>query len=50
VLVSTGWALSLTAQHQTRKINTTPAPALRVEVVNESDITGKTVYQPQILV
>lgn len=32
------------------KINTTPAPALRVEPEKESDLIGETVYQPQISV
>lgn len=43
VLLSAGWALRFTAQLQTRKINTTPAPPLRVEPAKESDATGKTV-------
>src|SRR5262245_597745 len=42
-LLSAGWMLQLTAQQQTRKINTTPAPPLRVEPAKESDTTGKTV-------
>jgi hypothetical protein len=50
VLASAVWGLRLTAQQQTRKINTTPAPAPRVDAVKESDITGKTVHQPQIIV
>jgi hypothetical protein len=40
----------MTAQQQSRKINMTPAPALRVKAMIESEITGKTVYQPQITV
>ncbi len=43
VLLSVGWLLQLTAQQQTRKINTTPAPPLRVEPAKGSDVTGKTV-------
>lgn len=43
VLLSADWALRFTAQLQTRKINTTPAPPLRVEPAKESDATGKTV-------
>src|SRR5213080_4080006 len=43
VLLSAGRVLQLTAQQQTRKINTTPAPPLRVEPAKESDTTGKTV-------
>ena len=43
VLLSAGWMLQLTAQQQTRKINTTPAPALRIEPAKEGDATGKTV-------
>jgi len=50
VSVSAGWVLRLTAQQQTRKINVAPAPALRVEELKESEITGKTVYQPQMTV
>jgi len=42
-LVSTAWVLRLTAQQQTQKINTTPAPPLRVEPAKDSDVTGKTV-------
>src|ERR1051326_4893273 len=42
-LLSAGWVLRLTAQQQTQKIKTTPAPPLRVEPAKESDITGKTV-------
>jgi hypothetical protein len=42
-LVSAGWVLRLTAQQETRKINTAPAPALRAEPAKESDATGKTV-------
>ncbi len=41
VLVFAGWMLRLTAQQE--KINTTPAPPLRVEPAKESDATGKTV-------
>lgn len=41
-LLSAGWVLR-TAQQQTRKINTTSAPPLRVEPAKESDTTGKTV-------
>ena len=43
VMLSAGWLLRMTAQQQTQKINTTPAPALRVEPAKESDATGKTV-------
>jgi hypothetical protein len=43
VLLSAAWWLRLTAQQQSQKINTTPAPALRVEPAKESDVTGKTV-------
>lgn len=43
VLFSAGWVLLLAAQQQTRKINTTPAPPLRVEPAKENDVTGKTV-------
>jgi hypothetical protein len=43
VLLSGGWLLRLTAQQQSQKIATTPAPALRVEPAKESDVTGKTV-------
>src|SRR5262249_12307271 len=42
-LLSAGWVLRLAAKQQTRKINTTPAPPLRVEPAKESDATGKTV-------
>lgn len=42
-LVSTGWVLQLMANQQTRKINTTPAPPLKVEPAKDSDATGKTV-------
>ena len=42
-LLSAGWVLRLAAKQQTRKINTTPAPPLRVEPAKESDVTGKTV-------
>lgn len=42
LLLSAGWGLR-TAQQQGRKINTTPAPSLRVEPAKESDTTGKTV-------
>ncbi len=41
-LLSAGWVLR-TAQQQTRKTNTTPAPPLRVEPAKENDATGKTV-------
>lgn len=41
-LLSAGWVLRA-AQQQTRKINTTPAPPLRVEPAKETDTTGKTV-------
>jgi hypothetical protein len=42
LLLSAGWVLRA-AQQQTRKINTTPAPPLRVEPAKGSDATGKTV-------
>src|SRR5215470_15776693 len=42
-LLSAGRVLRLAAKQQTRKINTTPAPPLRVEPAKESDATGKTV-------
>lgn len=42
-VVSTGWALRMVAQQQTRKIATTPAPPLRVEPAKDTDATGKTV-------
>lgn len=42
-LLSAGWARRLAAKQQTRKINTTPAPPLRVEPAKESDVTGGTV-------
>src|SRR5215475_10443165 len=42
-LLSAGWVLRLAAKQQTRKINTTPAPPLRVEPAKESDVAGKTV-------
>jgi hypothetical protein len=42
-LLSAGWVLRLAAKQQTRKINTAPAPPLRVEPAKESDATGKTV-------
>jgi hypothetical protein len=42
VLLSAGWLLRA-AQQQQKKINTQPAPALRVEPAKESDATGKTV-------
>jgi hypothetical protein len=42
-LFSAGRVLRLAAKQQTRKINTTPAPPLRVEPAKESDATGKTV-------
>lgn len=41
-LLAVGWVLRA-AQQQTRKINTTPAPPLRVEPAKSSDTTGKTV-------
>jgi Protein of unknown function (DUF3500) len=41
-LLSAGWVLRATRQQQ-KKINTTPAPPLRVEPAKESDATGKTV-------
>lgn len=43
VLLCASWLLRLTAQQQTPRINTTPAPPLRVEPAKESDVTGKTV-------
>src|SRR5262245_18145770 len=48
-LLSVGWVLRLAADQQTRKINTTPAPPLRVEPARESDITGKTVAAARAL-
>ena len=42
LLLSAGWVLR-TAQQQTQKINTTPAPPLRTEPAKEKDATGKTV-------
>ncbi len=42
VLLSAGWAIRA-AQQQQKKINTTPAPPVRVEAAKESDTTGKTV-------
>src|SRR5262245_18422221 len=42
-LFSAGWVLRLAAKQQTGKINTAPAPPLRVEPAKESDVTGKTV-------
>ncbi|HKC85113.1 MAG TPA: DUF3500 domain-containing protein, partial [Blastocatellia bacterium] len=42
-LFSAGRVLRLAAKQQTRKINTAPAPPLRVEPAKESDVTGKTV-------
>lgn len=48
VLLSSGWVLR-TAQQQTRKLNTTPAPPLRVEPAKESDTTGKTVAAAKAL-
>src|SRR5262249_44912427 len=42
VLLSASWVLRA-AQQQQKKINTTPAPPLRVEPAKESDATGKTV-------
>ncbi|HEX4947437.1 MAG TPA: DUF3500 domain-containing protein [Blastocatellia bacterium] len=41
-LFSVGWILRA-AQQQTQKINTTPAPPLRIEPAKNSDATGKTV-------
>jgi hypothetical protein len=43
VLLSAGWMLRPAAKQQPQKINTTIAPALRVEPAKESDATGKTV-------
>lgn len=43
VLLSAGWMLRPGAKYQPQKINTTSAPALRVEPAKESDATGKTV-------
>src|SRR5215831_10022297 len=48
-LLSAGWVLRLAAKQQTRKINTTPAPPLRVEPAKESDGTGKTVAAARAL-
>jgi len=45
-LLSVGWILR-TAQQQPKKINTTPAPPLRVEPAKASDATGKTVAAAQ---
>jgi Protein of unknown function (DUF3500) len=42
VSVSAGWMLR-TAQQRSRKIKTTPAPAMRVEPAKESEATGKAV-------
>jgi hypothetical protein len=42
VSVSAGWMLR-TAQQRARKINTTPAQAMRVEPAKESDVAGKIV-------
>jgi len=47
VLLSAGWVLRAT-QQQTQKINTTPAPPLRVEPAKESDATGKTVAAAKV--
>jgi Protein of unknown function (DUF3500) len=41
-VLSVGWVL-WAAQQQTQKINTTPAPSLRVEPAKATDATGKTV-------
>ena len=41
-LLSVGWILRA-AQQQTQKINTMPAPPLRIEPAKDSDATGKTV-------
>lgn len=43
VLLSAGWMLRPAAKQQPQKINTTSAPALRVEPAKESDATGRTV-------
>src|SRR5215475_4046627 len=48
-LLSAGWVLRLAAKQQTRKINTTPAPPLRVEPAKESDVAGKTVAAAKAL-
>jgi len=42
-LLSAGWVLRAAQQQQQKKINTTPAPPLRVEPARERDATGKTV-------
>ncbi len=42
VLLSAGWVL-LAAKQQRKRIETTPAPSLRVEPAKEGDATGKTV-------
>jgi hypothetical protein len=42
VLLSAGWVIRA-AQQQQKRINTTPAPPLRVEPAKEGDATGKTV-------
>ena len=47
-LLSAGWGLRAAQQQQTRKINTTPAPPLRVEPAKESDPTGKTVAAAKV--
>lgn len=43
VLLSAGWILRAAQQQQTRVINTTPAPPLRIEPAKDGDATGKTV-------
>lgn len=48
-LLPPGWVLRLTAQQQTRKIDTIPAPPLRVTPAKEGDTTGKTVAAAKAL-
>jgi hypothetical protein len=48
-VLAVGWVLQQTAQQQTQKTNTTPAPSLRVEPAKESDATGKTLAAAKAL-
>ena len=48
VALSAGWVWQATRQ-QTQKINTTPAPPLRIVPAKESDATGKTVAAAEAL-
>ncbi len=48
VALSAGWVWQATRQ-QTQKINTTPAPPLRIVPAKESDATGKTVAAAKAL-